>query len=184
MTVADQQLLSRLTEVFRRYGYEGASLSALSSATGLARASLYHRFPRGKSEMAEYVMRGTQAWLREQALAPLRDTSLRPAERVRAMARQLDAFYGSGTKSCVLDALSIGEAGAPLRRLVRGALDLWSRDLAATVRAAGFTEREAAARAERALTLLQGALVVARVRSDPAPFQRVIDELPEVLLGR
>ncbi|MEM8810542.1 MAG: TetR/AcrR family transcriptional regulator, partial [Cyanobacteria bacterium P01_G01_bin.38] len=37
--------IAKLTPVFRRYGYEGASLSMLSKATGLGKASLYHHFP-------------------------------------------------------------------------------------------------------------------------------------------
>ena len=45
--VTDNQLLDKLTEVFRLYGYEGASLSRISKVTGLQRASLYHRFPGG-----------------------------------------------------------------------------------------------------------------------------------------
>ena len=43
--VNEDELLDRLTDVFRTYGYEGASLSKISEATGLQRASLYHRFP-------------------------------------------------------------------------------------------------------------------------------------------
>ena len=44
-TVDDDELLEKLTKVFTSYGYDGASLTILSSATGLKRASLYHRFP-------------------------------------------------------------------------------------------------------------------------------------------
>eukprot|EP01034_Spumella_vulgaris_P003226 gene3226-4166_t len=35
----------KLTEVFTRFGYDGASMELLSQATGLKKASLYHRFP-------------------------------------------------------------------------------------------------------------------------------------------
>ena len=37
-----------LAEAFRQYGFEGASLSMLSEATGLGNGSLYHFFPGGK----------------------------------------------------------------------------------------------------------------------------------------
>jgi len=50
--VLDETILKGLAEVFRSKGYEGASLKDLSEATGLKKASLYHRFPNGKSEMA------------------------------------------------------------------------------------------------------------------------------------
>lgn len=184
MVLAEQEIVATLTDVFRTYGYEGASLSIIAEATGLARASLYHRFPGGKAEMAEAVMSRAQAWLESEALAPLRDESLPPRERIRMMAAHLDGFYQSGTKSCLLDALSIGEPGSPLRQLTRGALDLWAGEIAAAVVAAGFRRAEATKRAERAIALIQGALVVARVREDPAPFRRVLAELPEQLLGK
>jgi AcrR family transcriptional regulator len=44
--------LPTLAEVFREHGYEDASLSLLSQATGLGKGSLYHFFPGGKEEMA------------------------------------------------------------------------------------------------------------------------------------
>lgn len=182
MTLTDEQIVAILTDVFRTHGYEGASLQIIAKATGLARASLYHRFPRGKAEMAEAVMKRAQAWLEVEALAPLRDESLSPRERIGAMAKHLDAFYQSGQKSCLLDAMSIGEPGSSLCRLTKGALDLWTRELAATVVTAGFGPAEARDRAERALALIQGTLVMARVREDPAPFRQVLDELPEQLL--
>ena len=47
------ELLPALGEVFRAHGYEGASLTAITAATGLGKGSLYHFFPRGKEQMAE-----------------------------------------------------------------------------------------------------------------------------------
>jgi len=52
--ITDAQLTDALTDVFRTYGYEGATLSRISEATGLQRASLYHRFPGGKEAMARF----------------------------------------------------------------------------------------------------------------------------------
>ena len=49
----DEDVLAGLTEVFQSKGYEAASLQDLARATGLKKASLYHRFPGGKKQMAE-----------------------------------------------------------------------------------------------------------------------------------
>jgi len=178
MARTDEDLLATLTDVFRTRGYEGASLKILSDETGLARASLYHRFPGGKAQMDRAL-----GWLDGQALAPLRDRSRTPRDRVLAMNRELDAFYESGRKSCLLDALSIGERGGPLHSRTRAALNLWLQELETTLSEAGVDQQEARRRAEQALVLIQGSLVVARVRDDPAPFRRVLGELPELLLG-
>ena len=61
--INEDELLDRLTDVFRTYGYEGASLSRISEVTGLQRASLYHRFPGGKEDMAKAVLSRAGQWL-------------------------------------------------------------------------------------------------------------------------
>lgn len=37
-----EEVIPKLVSVFRHYGYEGATVSRLSQATGLKKASLYH----------------------------------------------------------------------------------------------------------------------------------------------
>jgi AcrR family transcriptional regulator len=182
--VTDDDLLATLTEVFRTYGYAGASLKIISHTTGLARASLYHRFPEGKAQMAEAVMARAMEWLDAHALSPLRDESRGAEERIRAMTDELDAFYHSGERSCLLDALSIGERGSPLSRMARRALEFWTGELSDLLASVGFSREEAAKRAEDAIIRIEGALVVARVRDDSKPFRRVLRELPDQLLAR
>jgi len=49
--MSDEKVFEGLSDVFRRKGYDGASYSDLMKATGLVKASLYHRFPGGKADM-------------------------------------------------------------------------------------------------------------------------------------
>lgn len=42
------EAVRRLVKTFRQSGYEGTTLSQISQATGLGKASLYHHFPNGK----------------------------------------------------------------------------------------------------------------------------------------
>ena len=53
--MSKEEAIIKLVPAFRQYGYEGATLSLLSQASGLGKASLYHYFPGGKSEMAAVV---------------------------------------------------------------------------------------------------------------------------------
>ena len=71
-TIEEGELMLRLSSVFRDVGYEGATLTILSKATGLKKASLYHRFPDGKEQMAREVLETAGAWLDENILAPLK----------------------------------------------------------------------------------------------------------------
>src|SRR5690242_957274 len=104
-SVDEEELLSRLASVFRDLGYEGASLSDLSEAAGLQKASLYHRFPGGKQQMAEEVLSSALSWFSEHVLAPLKAEGSAET-RVAMVARQLDAFYAGGRKACLLNMLS------------------------------------------------------------------------------
>ena len=179
----DMNVIAALIESFRTWGYEGTSLKRISEATGLARASLYHRFPEGKAQMAEAVMEVAYQWMDTEALAPLRDETLEPRERIIEVAGILNVFYDGGQKACLLDALTLGEADTQLRAAARSMMDNWIETMAALATAEGVKPSEALARAEDAVGRIQGSLIVSRVQNKPNVFRRALEELPEVLLG-
>ena len=181
--VTRDDIISRLMDVFRTVGYDGATLSKLSKATGLQRASLYHRFPGGKKEMAQAVLAQAEAWLDAHVLTPLAGPGTPPA-RLENMAQALDAFYMHGGASCLLDALSLGEGGEQFRDHIQTAFARWIDALAALVVAqTGCPAAEAQLRAEDAVLSIQGALVLARGTGKTEPFQRVLNNLPSLLFG-
>ena len=179
--IAEPELLSRLTDVFRTYGYEGASLSKISEATGLQRASLYHRFRGGKAEMAEAVLERADEWFGAHALRPLAEAGP-PERRLRQMARKLDEFYKGGHKSCLLDSLSFGHEESMIRDHVEASMTAWVDVITAVLRESGLPARAARQRAEDAVIRIQGSLVMARATGDSAPFRRTLRNLPRDLL--
>ncbi len=181
--ITDVQLLNRLTEVFRTHGYEGASLSKISEATGLQRASLYHRFPGGKAEMAEAVLNRAGEWLEVHALRLLTESGP-PEQRLRQMARKLDEFYEGGKQSCLLDALSFGVEEGGIRDHQRAAMQAWVEAIAIMLRESGLPTRAARERAQDAVIRIQGSLVMARATGDPRPFRRTLRNLPQDLLRK
>ena len=180
--IDDDALLDRLTKVFRLYGYEGASLSRISKATGLQRASLYHRFPGGKDEMAKAVLARAGQWMAYRILAPLSGPGT-PDKRIRLMADRLHEFYSGGRQSCLLDSLSFSTEQSELKRHIKEGMKAWGRALAAVAREAGLPAKAAQQRAEDAIGRIQGSLVLARAMDDTAPFERTLRELPHVILG-
>ncbi len=179
--VDDAKLLAGLTRVFCLHGFEGASLSRISEATGLQRASLYHRFPGGKEEMAEAVLDETDRQFEEVVLAPLAGKGA-PAARIRRMAEEVGRHYDEGRQSCLLDTLSLGEGSSELRRHVKRSFAAWRDALVAVAREGGATPAVAKRRAEEALVVIQGSLVLARGLGDRKAFQRVLAGLPGLLL--
>jgi TetR/AcrR family transcriptional repressor of lmrAB and yxaGH operons len=180
--VDDNQLLDRLTEVFRLYGYDGASLSLISEVTRLQRASLYHRFPGGKEEMALAVLSKVDHWFVTHILAPLSEPG-DPAKRVRKMAQRLDKFYNCGRHSCLLDTLSLSDATKAIQQHTQRSFNAWLDALTAIARESEVKTTMARRRAADALVQIQGALVFSRTTGDARPFKRVLAGLPTLLTG-
>jgi TetR/AcrR family transcriptional regulator, lmrAB and yxaGH operons repressor len=173
-------IVRKLADVFRRHGYEGASLKLLSQATGLGRSSLYHYFPNGKEDMASAVLSSADTWSLEH-LRPILESTAPPSEKARRLADALDAFYDGGRKSCLLELFAIGDARDLFGERVAQRLSGLERLFARVAKEAGASPSDAARRGEDALIDLHGALVVSRGRGDPAPFQRFLKQLPIAL---
>jgi AcrR family transcriptional regulator len=182
-SVTEDDLLARLARVFSEVGYEGASLATLAEATGLQKASLYHRFPGGKKQMAEEVLASTGTWLDTHILAPLAGPGT-PAERLGVVAANLDSFYHGGARACLLNMLSSPRVeDGPFSPAIRQAFEALIAGLAQVATETGASPTEARQRAERAVMLLQGALVLSRGMGSTAPFRAFLTAFPgEILL--
>ena len=177
--VSDKELFGRLTEVFRRRGYDGASYAELMDATGLVKASLYHRFPGGKEEMVGAIQSEVDRHFGEYVLAPAAEEG-DPRQRARRMARRLREFYNSGRAWCLLDTLTLADNRATLVR-AKKSMEFWVDRFARLGRDAGLSAGVARKRAEEAVAAIEGGLVVARVLKNRRPFLRVLAGLPKKL---
>ncbi|WP_419192007.1 TetR/AcrR family transcriptional regulator [Engelhardtia mirabilis] len=177
----DSDLLTALEGIFRTHGFEGASVGRLVEATGLQRASLYHRFPGGKAQMATAVLTALHQGLVAQILAPLSgDGDL--TSRVRAVAGRIDAFYAGGQRPCAIDTLSLGQPTQEVAAAIADTVETLVAGLAGAAREAGATPAAARRRAEEAFVRVEGALVLARASGETRAFKRVIKGLPALLV--
>jgi TetR/AcrR family transcriptional repressor of lmrAB and yxaGH operons len=176
------EIVLRILAAFREFGYEGASLARLSSATGLGRSSLYHHFPKGKEDMANAAMSAVGAWFGENVLATLVGEEA-PARRLENFAGKLAEFYRQGEASCLTDVFTIGEAGAVFQQRIGERMKLLIAALAKIARESGVERGEALRRAEDTVVRIQGSLIVSRALGDTAPFLRAMAQLPRQLLG-
>jgi len=181
--IEGDELIARLSAVFREVGYEGATLTMLAEAAGLQKASLYHRFPQGKEQMAREVLAHTGAWLEENILQPLRADGA-PAAKIGAMAKRLDELYSGGRQACLLNMLSSARIDdGPFTQMIQHAFEALIGALRAVLMDAGLDKRTARSRAERAVMMLQGSLVLSRGMGTPRPFREFLKSLPGDLLG-
>lgn len=179
----DQELVAKVTEAFRKGGFDGTSLSALSAATGLQRASLYHRFPGGKEEMAEEALTATKRWVDQNVVGVLRGLGT-PHERLDEAAKAIGKLHHGGQQACLVNLFGTPASVPPnLRSGVQAILSAMISAIASVLEEAGVPGDEARARAMRGVILVQGALVVARGFGDTAPFDATMAKWADDLLG-
>jgi len=175
------QLLSRLCETFRAYGYEGASMARIAEATGLGKASLYHYFPEGKQQMAAAVLDWAVQWFEDHVFAPLKSTHP-PRQRIVAMLDSLTAYYALGQCACLPALLGLGAERDLFADAIRGFYQRWLDALALALIDSGLGRDIAQRRAHDALERIQGALVLARGMRDERLFGDMAAVLPDQLL--
>ena len=178
--VSDEVFLAQALDLFRTHGFEGVSLKHLADATGLEKASLYYRYPGGKDEIAMAVVGDVIERFKENFFEPLVGSGT-PRKRAAFVVERMREFYLGGTKSCVLDVLSIPGGSEELKAALKGAMWAWILAFTDIAKESGMPPTLARARAEEAIAGLQGALVVARVLQDSSAFERVLKRLPGLL---
>lgn len=170
-----------LLHLFRQYGYDGATLTRISEATGLGKASLYHHFPGGKDEMMASVLDYLEQWMTQNILQPLHGAG-KPEARLQQMGQRLSAVYEDGNQPCLSAILLLGSARDQIHDRVQQLYRAWIDAIAAVCVEAGLKASLAQQRGEDAIIAIQGALILAQGLSDPAPFQRVMRQLPQKLI--
>lgn len=108
-----EEVIEQLMDLFRRLGYDGASLAEFSKAIGLGKSSLYHYFPGGKEEMGRAALARSREWLEELVKASLEGEG-NPQERLRRMMQEVNQLYAGGRKLCILGNMALS-GGMPDR---------------------------------------------------------------------
>jgi TetR/AcrR family transcriptional regulator, lmrAB and yxaGH operons repressor len=176
-----KEAIAKLIPVFRKYGYEGTTLSLLSKASGLGKASLYHHFPGGKEEIATAVFEYVGIWFSKTVLNSLQ-SDREPKLKIKAMSEKLREFYDNGKESCFSAIMSFGEANNLFHDRVKQRTQVLIDTLAQVLIEGGIKPELAQMRSQNAIIQIQGALILVRILDDTAPFERVITSLPEQLL--
>jgi TetR/AcrR family transcriptional regulator, lmrAB and yxaGH operons repressor len=177
------ELVSQLVDVFRSYGYDGASLACIAKATGLGKTNLYHYFPGGKVEMATAALDRVDNWLETNILANLHGTA-DPVDKIQIMCNEVNRFFNEGHNSCLWAVLALGRSSEDLfHDRIKLALIRWIEAVADVIASSGCPVDLARTRAEDAILRIQGGLLLARGLDDTAPFQRLLRALPDELLA-
>lgn len=169
-----------LLQVFRQYGYDGATLARISEATGLGKASLYHHFPGGKDEMVQAVLDYLEQWLAAQVLPSLQGEGT-ALEKLQRMCDRLSELYEAGRQPCMSATLLLGSARDLFQGRVQATYCAWIESVAQVLMDAGFDRTTAQQRGEEMVITIQGSLIVAQGLNHPDIFQRSLQQLPQRL---
>ncbi|MEK9968949.1 MAG: TetR/AcrR family transcriptional regulator [Ferrovibrio sp.] len=178
--ITREEAVARIAEVFREQGFEGASLSAITEASGLGKGSLYNHFPGGKDDMAAEVLAHVDAWFEAEVYAPLRDAADARAA-ITTMFASVNGYFRSGRRICLVGAFALDATRDRFAVAVQDYFLRWIAALAACLKRGGA--RQSRALAESAVAGIQGALVLSRALDDPAVFARQLADLQDRLLS-
>ena len=177
---AREKIIPAIARVFRRFGYEAASLSLLSRETGLVRSSLYHFFPGGKEQMAAAVLDLAERHVREVFMQAL-VTADAPGRQVDKFIAKLTEYYEGGAIGCLLSSLTLHDCPPAIAARVADLTEQWIAAIAAYLAARGDAAAKAQTKAERAIRLIEGGLVLALATREPRRFEASLQDLRELL---
>lgn len=171
-----------LAEVFRTYGFEGASLARISEGTRLGKGSIYHFFPGGKEEMAEAVLDHVDQWFRQHVFDPLNERE-NAVEGIKAMFDDVARYFLSGRRVCLVGVFALGNERDRFAAIVRDYFVAWIDALAAALVRSGRKPKEARVLAEEVVGGIQGALVLARALDQTEVFSDALKRFQKRLLS-
>ena len=169
-------LIETLYHVFRNSGYDATSINQLVEVTGLKKASLYHRFPGGKAEMADQVWLFVQDWMDKQIFSITKE-SLTPKEQLELILDRLSTFYQHGRATVLTQSFLVGEGkqryqekiGQLFQKLI-GVFEQIALNL-------NYSALAARKLGEQSLIRLQGSIVLAQCLKDQSIFRTTIVEI-------
>lgn len=172
--VLDKDIYSALTKVFRAKGFEGASLNEIADATGLKKASLYHRFPEGKTQMAEAVFNYTDEWVEKNIFGALINETLTPTQRLDKSVNCIKQLYNGGDESCIFRSLSMKVGLELFGSRIKNGMEQWIHHFKELGIAFGQSEEEANNNAIQNLIDIQGSLIVSEGLKDLSVFENTL----------
>ncbi|MCP1136250.1 TetR/AcrR family transcriptional regulator [Paenibacillus polysaccharolyticus] len=168
-----------VTEVFRELGYNGASLSKITARTHLSKGSLYYFFPGGKDQMVDEILTHIDQWFVKNIFEPLEENE--PREAIEHMWREIDAYFQSGQRICLIGAFALDGTRDRFATVIRQYFVRWIEALSAALVQTGISKETADQVSEETVAGIQGGLVVSRALNDDSFFERTLARLTQRL---
>jgi TetR/AcrR family transcriptional repressor of nem operon len=175
LKIPRDELLLRCANTFRRLGYHGTTMDALSAACGLTKASFYHHYP-NKESLLRDVLEWTHGRLKQSLFSIAYDESLTVQERLAGMGRRARKLFQDDSVGCLMGVVAVDATYGKVELMepIRLFLDDWAAAFAELYRA-GHGEEQAQRLARQLVADFEGAILLARIYGDPGYLDAVIE---------
>jgi len=169
-------LVRTAMRLFRQQGYASTGLQQVLAESGAPKGSLYHYFPGGKEQLGAAAVK-LAAQLMGEMLSCLVARHRRPAMFVKAycgvMSKWMeDSDFRSGCPIATT-MLETAPQSPELTQVGVDALDHWIAIIAPVFEEAGSSKSEARLKAQNLIAMMEGALLLARMRQSSRPIVEI-----------
>jgi TetR/AcrR family transcriptional repressor of lmrAB and yxaGH operons len=185
-TATRARLIEAARELLEEHGYAGTGLNQVLAVSGAPRGSLYFHFPGGKDELVTAALEAAG----DEVGAALADLADEAPDPVLLAQRMIDLFTArmvesAFTKGCPLAATAVDAAASNDRvhEVCTRVYTSWQRELATRLTARGRAPETADAQAWSALSLIEGAILLARATRSRVPLDRARSSVALLLKG-
>ena len=172
-------------DLLRESGLSGAGINSVIAASGAPKGSLYHYFPRGKTELVTTALRHAE----KELVAGLRtafegDATLGAKIRAFFWAKAAGMEAKGFAQGCPVAAVSVdlGPGASEIAEVCAGIFDACRDAVAEGLHEVPVRERRDVA--DLILATLEGAMILVRARASPRPLRDVADVLAATLDAR
>ncbi|MNB95921.1 putative HTH-type transcriptional regulator YxaF [compost metagenome] len=175
LKIPRDELLQRCANTFKRLGYHGTTMDALSSACGLTKASFYHHYP-NKESLLRDVLGWTHERLKQSLFSIAFDENLAPQERLTSMGCKAKKLFQDDSIGCLMGVVAVDATYGKVELMepIRLFLDDWTAAFA-KLYSAGYSQEEAQRLARQLVADFEGAILLARIYGDPSYIDAVTE---------
>jgi AcrR family transcriptional regulator len=182
-----EKTVAAAARLFAQRGYHGTALHDILAAGGAPRGSLYFHFPGGKEEIGQAALAAGAEAVRA-FIAKAAAGAPNAEAFVVTLARGMGAnLAGSAfAEGCPIATMAL-ETAAQIETLgsaARTAFESWEREIGHALRRFGLKGAEADRAATAILSLLEGALLLARTYRSLEPMRRAENALALLVAGK
>jgi AcrR family transcriptional regulator len=180
-TIEKDELVRIAGELFRQKGYSATSIDDIARGCGVTKGSLYHHFA-GKEALALAALEQVHAHYRAHIFSIVLDSAQPGADELARFNTAVETFFARHPYGCLLANLSLEIGGG--FELFRSRIVAFFDDWTACYRKvfSGYLPAaDAAARADDAIAIVQGCVLMYRIHGQLAPLRRQHARLREML---